>query len=330
MRNSILVFFIAAIAALSPAPAVAQGVSIPSKIGLAWNSVTKTVPNADAWSLQPGDFDLDFAIASNENLQIVGSGGVLGYSLDQLTAMGGNAATLLKSGFAENYYATNYKARIDQPTFHRATIVDCALQTVTTLDLRAKTFDVQPMERYGSPLGDNLHLSLDLVNSALGNKRFAGIATDGYRSVVAITETKKDGDHTRSAKYIAYYTTYFNEELACPTVDYVSNASHGDGFPSLRNVTRFANQLHQILADFAPGYHINVSQTGPPLPDDFPLYEAISSGFDPPYLGNAAFVVERGNLRIIRDDDAVFKVPRDFKRQPSGGPVSNGAVGNGR
>ena len=101
--------------------------------GLAWDSVTKVVTNADPSTLQPGSFDTDYAAAA------------------AAPPSGGGMAGQVKQGIAEQHYAAGSKDRTDNVAQQTATIVDCVARTITTLDLRRKTYNVVSMDQSASP-----------------------------------------------------------------------------------------------------------------------------------------------------------------------------------
>ncbi len=315
-------FVIAAIAALAAgstagAPAASNG--------LAWDSVTKVAMGSDQSSLQPGNFDADFATASSVQTQDEGTGGGgIFNKIRQAEAMGKNMAQLMQNGLAEHHYVAGSKERDDLIASQTATITDCVARTITTLDLRAKTYRVESMDHPSNPgsggggtpgpraTDDGTRVAIVITNSALGAMQVAGQSTNGYRSKATFTETKSSGDsQTQNVDLTAYYTAYANPEPACSLrMAARSGTTSTSSFAAMGNAARMMNQLAASGMD----KRISVKQSGPALPmGNLSMFQALSLSVS----GKGSFtgVVERGNLRRISSTDPIFSVPSGFTLQ---------------
>ncbi len=118
--------------------------------GLAWDSVTKIAMNADPSTLQPGDFSADFAAASAVQTPQQSGGGFFA-QMHQAMATAQSYQQMMQTGIAERHYIAGSKERTDNLAAQTATIVDCAARTITTLDLRRKTYRVTSMDQPSAP-----------------------------------------------------------------------------------------------------------------------------------------------------------------------------------
>lgn len=316
-RLSHLFAFIAASVLLS-SPAGAAG----SAGGLAWDSVTKFVQPPNASALQPGSFDTDYAAASQVQIQTKTGGGVFN-AIKQAESMGSEMQQLMRSGFAERHYVAGSKERTDQVAYQTATIVDCDARTITHLDLRAKTYRVTSMDSSTGevhagndrvpqvpPAGSNTKTAIALTNTPLGSQEVGGLATNGFRSDMKVTQTDSTGaSHTFNAQLIGYYTSQPNPESACSRLGRSASGNPGAGAMMM-----VASRFKQVLSSAGSDPRVTLSQSGPPLPaGNLSMYDAVTltagSG------GGVTFVTERGNLRPIEPNDPVFSVPSDFTPQ---------------
>jgi hypothetical protein len=284
--------------------------------GLAWDSVTKILTNADPSSLQPGSFDTDYAAAAAE--QPAQTGGGLFGKMKQAMAMGRN----LQTGFAQRHYVAGSKERTDDLSSQTATIVDCAARTITTLDLRNKTYRVVSMDQPSAPgsgggggghsnYSDNgERIAITVANTALGSLQVAGQSTNGYRSDMTITETSSSGDsHTQNGNLVGYYTSLPQPMPDCSRFQPSGVPGGGAGAGMM---ARYA-QLMRALASSGASSRFSVKQSGPPLPlGKLAMYYAFTFGAQGQ---GAAFVTERGNVRSIGADDPAFSIPADFTQQ---------------
>jgi hypothetical protein len=281
--------------------------------GLAWDSVTKIAMNADSSSLQPGSFDDDFTAAAAQQSGQTG-GGIFG-KMKQAMAMG----QMMQTGFAEHHYVAGSKERTDHLATQTATIVDCVARTITTLDLRAKTYTVVSMDQPSTPgsgggggssprsgPSDNTHVSISVKNAALGPRTVAGQPTNGYRSDVTFTATDSSGEsHGGSGGLLAYYSNYADPIPTCSS----SPATPGAGGPAA--MMAGYSRLMRALSASGTDSRFSITQSGPRLPlGMLAMYDAFT--FSGGQAQGATFVTERGHVRSINANDPIFSVPSDF------------------
>src|SRR5262249_48775781 len=100
----------------------------------------------------------------------------------------------------------------------------CTARTVTTLDLKGKTYHVSSLDQPSSDgsgsdssdtgagaKDDGSKVSVVITNESLGKKDISGSSTDGYSSNVKMTSTKPSGESNTSEMSLrGYYsgTTY--------------------------------------------------------------------------------------------------------------------------
>ncbi len=292
-------------------------VSIGASNGLAWDSVTKLVTNADPSTLQPGAFDADYAAAAAASPPNMGAAAMF-LGKDRMAAAQA-AEQMIKSGIAERHYVAGSKERTDQVSQQTATIVDCAARTITTLDLRAKTYRVAPMDSPSSPnaTGGNAsgpggendeRLAISVTNTALGAKDVGGQPTSGFRSKMVITETNSSGEsHTQNADVLGYYSAYANPTSGCARF----GSRQAPGAHGMDITAGFARVMRALGS--SGDSRFSVSQSGPPLPlGKLAMYTAMS------FSGGGhtgSFVTERGNVRAIAANDPIFSPPSDFTEQ---------------
>jgi hypothetical protein len=305
---------LAALLALAAAPLGASA----TPDGLAWDSVTKFVMNADPSSLQPGSFDTDYATAAavqpDEN---VGAG--MPSQVRQAMAQAQRAQQMMQNGIAERHYVAGLKERTDDVAAQTARIVDCAARTVTTLDLRRKTFRVISMNTPSVPASgggagrgpsgsDNGRIAVSITNTALGAREVAGQSTDGFRSDATVAETDASGEsRTQNVDLIGYYTSYSTPTPAC-------SSESGDAMGQVRAAMMAGySALTRALSSTSVDSRVSIKQSGPPLPlGKLAMYYAATFGTE----GHAVtLVTERANLRPISASDQVFSVPPGFTQQ---------------
>jgi hypothetical protein len=326
-RQQLAVATLFAIAALAASPPSAQ--AAPN--GLAWDSVMKISRNADAASLQPGSFDQDYATAAAVPPPPESSGGFFG-KMNQAMAMGKHLQALLQDGFAERHYVAGSKERTDQVSDQTATIVDCAARTITTLDLRKKTYRIVSMDTGSAPSSsggssspapepratdDVTHVAITIANKALGPRQLAGEPTDGFSSDMSFTETKASGEsQSFNGDLVGYYSRYANPTPDCSPLAGASRNARGNpnGAQTLSAMTVGYARFMRALSQAGFSSRFTLKQTGPPLPrGKLAMYEAATIGGGP--QGGATFVTERGNVRSISPTDPMFSVPGDFTRE---------------
>jgi hypothetical protein len=292
--------------------------SFAAVTGLAWDSVTRVNMNADASALAPGSFDADYATAANAKPMNMGPAAMF-IGKDRVAAAQ-YAEQMVKDGIAEHHYVAGSKERIDEVTPQTATIVDCAARTITTLDLKARTYRVTPIESPsgggGAGGGDSssgdrsdTRISITVENTALGQREVSGQSANGFRSKMTMTETSSSGEsHTANGDLVGYYSSYADPTQMCrgyrpPTTGaHMGNADMMGGFARVMRVLGSAGDPR-----------FTIKQSGPPLPlGKLAMYSAlVFSGQG--HMG--AFITERGNVRPIDPNDPVFSVPSDFTRQ---------------
>ena len=315
MKRPLLVALLAATASLVLAP-----IKAPADAGgLAWDSVTKMVMGADASSLQPGSFDADYAAAAAAQPPSQSGGGIFS-QFKQAMAQGQNMQQMMQTGIAQRHYVAGSKERTDDVAQQTATIVDCAARTITTLDLRNKTYRVVSMDQASAPstgggrgplsgLSDNnTRVAIALTNTALGARDVSGLPANGFRSDMTITETTGSGEtRTQNADMLAYYSSYDNPSANCS--HWTATGGRGAGM-----MAGYA-QLMRALSSTGADSRFSVSQSGPPLPrGKLALYDATTFSFGAQGQG-MTMVTERGNVRAIGADDPVFSVPAGFTQQ---------------
>ncbi len=267
--------------------------------GLAWDSVTKVATNADPSTLQPSSFDADYAAAA-------------------AAPQSGGATDRVKQGIAERHYAAGAKERTDNVAQQTATIVDCAARTITTLDLRAKTYRVVSMDQSASPspgaaggplsrfLGNGTRITISVKNTALGPLVVGGQPSNGFRSDMTFTiATASGGSFAQNGVRVAYYSTYANPMSPCSALALAA----GQG----PKVMAIYEQVMSALSSGGTNLNFSINQSGPTLPiGKLAIYETMTFQM----LGHGMTrVTERGNVRPIAADDPVFSIPPGFTKQ---------------
>ncbi len=174
--------------------------------GLAWDSVTKFSRSGDVATLRPGSFDQDYAQAAAVSPPPEDTGGGMFGKMKQAMAMAQHLQALLRNGFAERHYVAASKERTDQVSEQKATILDCAAGTITTLDLRRKTYRVESLNGSPAPsssgraaapqppaIDDVTSIAITIANTALGARNVGGQPTNGLRSKMSFKETNASG-----------------------------------------------------------------------------------------------------------------------------------------
>lgn len=289
--------------------------------GLAWDSVTKLLVSADSSTLEPGDFAADFAAASAVQVpQSNGGGGIFG-KIHQAVAMGQGMQQMMQTGLAQHHYVAGSKERTDDLAMQTATITDCAARTITTLDLRAKTYRVVSMDQpagpssgggHTSPSGgfeNGGHVAISIKSTALGAREVGGESTNGYRADMTITTTTASGESsTQNGTMLGYYSS-----LARPTATCLGGGTGAGGGGSRGPEMMAAGYARLIRALSTQGTdpHFSMKYDGPLLPMMYlSMFDAVT--FTAQGRGAATMVVERGNVHTIAADDAVFGVPAGF------------------
>lgn len=324
MKRRLLSVAVLAGLAVSLQPAAAPA----APAGLAWDSVMKFIPGADASTLQPGSFATDFATASAVQSQDAGGGGGIFGHLKQAIAAGKGAMQMLQSGLAEHHYIAGYKERTDEISQQTATITDCSARTITTLDLRHKTYTVVSMDQPQSSSGstgdsstphpmssdDLSHLSIAIRNTALGARNVAGTQTQGYRSDTTITATNAQGQtSTTQGQMNGYYAAFRMPSLSCNR--FGSGSPMGPSAAQTAQGMQAYNQLMQAFASNHMDKRFSISQSGPSLPlGRFSMFDALTFKGQSSSQG-VSIENERGNVHSVAANDAIFSVPSDFTKQ---------------
>lgn len=304
--------------------AAAPRVAPAASNGLAWDSVTKLMQNTDPSSLQPGSFADDFAAASAVQTPPQ-TGGGLYEKYKQAMAMAQSMQAMMKTGLAEKHYVAGTKERTDSLVSQTATITDCAARTITTLDLRNKTYKVESMDQPSSGSGGGggggvpanrdevTHVAIAVVNQALGALQFGGRQTSGYRSNITVTETRASGEtSTHQMNMTGYYSSLAHPFAQCSRFDQASRSQPNQPGAAM---TGGVARLMQALASAGLDKRISITQSGPTVPlGNLSMWDAATFSMQS-HGGQAAFVMERGNVRSIDANDPAFSIPSDFTKQ---------------
>ncbi len=303
-------FALFAASAAAPAPAAGSG--------LAFDSVTKFVPSNET-PPPPGNFAADFQTAANPppaDTPKMPLG--LGKSMGQMQA----AMSMFKTGTAERHYDAGAKHRVDHIVLNTAEITDCTARTLTTLDLKAKTYTVVSLDQpsTGSPgkpgpkaTDDGSKVAIALTTRSLGDKTLEGTSAAGYKANVKTTVTKADGNsQTFDMDTTAYYSPTAQPAEYCSTFGHGATAGAGAAAAMAQYQTAM-----NALRDSKGNPRVTVTSSGPPLPaGKLALYElVIMNGSQ--HGGSFDIVTERGNVRSIGENDAVFSVPAGFTKTTS-------------
>lgn len=281
----------------------------------------KMVPNADASSLQPGDFNSDYAAASASQMPDQGGGGFFN-QMKHAMAQAKSAQQMMQTGIAQRHYVAGSKDRVDDLWTQTATISDCAARTTTTLDLRHKTYRVVSWDQPSGansggggstverPSDDNTHVAISVTNTALGSRVLSGQPTNGFRSDVAVTETKSSGEsNTQNGNLLAYYSNYPNPTANCIAADVIAQSGPGQGAAMMGGYSR----IMRALAAAGGTARFSIKQSGPPIPlGKLAMWDAMTfsaQGHD------ISITTENGNVRAIGANDAAFTIPSDFTQQ---------------
>jgi hypothetical protein len=292
--------------------------------GLAWDSVSKLAMGTDPSSLQPGSFDDDYSAAASAQAPAPKGGGLFG-QLKQSIAMAQNAGQMIQTGMAEKHYVAGSKERTDYVSTQTATITDCVARTITTLNLRNKTYRIVSMDQPSAtssggksaggsaPKDDGSKVAIAITNTALGARAVGGEQTNGYRSDMSFTETKRTGEsHTQDANLVGYYAAFTRPFPNCFGRGMVSgdSMSPGQGMAMMAAASKLMGELASAGVD----KRFSLTQSGPALPVlHFSMYEAVM--FSAKNGQGAAFVTERGHVHPVDANDPIFSVPSDFTQE---------------
>jgi hypothetical protein len=295
----------------------------PVPVGLAWDSVMRFAAG-DSANFQPGTFDADYRTASQPVQAPPARGGLLGKltaSLDQAGAM----AAMFKGGTAERHYIAGLKERTEYPATQKATILDCGARTLTSLDLKAKTYTVVSLDAPRTPVSsgsgsqrsapgsmptdDGTRVAMTLVNKALGPRTIGPDSTDGYSSDMTVVMTRPNtASSTSTMSNLDYFSNYPRASLVCAAP---ISAAPAPGRASM-GMAQYQTMQRGL---YGSDPRFTVSASGPALPTRrLPLFEVMTmtGGQTGQARGGFSILTERGNVRSIRADDPVFFVPADF------------------
>jgi hypothetical protein len=292
--------------------------------GLAWDSVSKLAMTTDPSSLQPGSFDDDYSAAASAQPPAPGGGGLFG-QFKQSIANAQSAAQMMQTGMAQKHYVAGSKERTDLVAMQTATITDCVARTITTLNLRNKTYRVVSMDQPtaassggsssggSAPKDDGTKVAITVANTALGARAVGGEQTNGYRSDTTITETKPTGEsHTQNLNVVGYYTAFTQPFPHCSG----SSPWSGDSMSPAQGMAMMAaaSRVMRELATAGVDKRFSLTQSGPMLPfGNFSMYQAVT--FSAKNGQGAALVTERGHVHPVDANDPVFSIPSDFTRE---------------
>src|SRR5580700_3420259 len=267
----------AAILALTALPISATAASS----GLAWDAVMKFSMDADPSSLQPGSFDSDFAAAAAVQAPDQGGGGGIFNQMHKAAAMAQAMQQMMKTGTAEHHYLAGSKERIDRLAFQTATIVDCAARTITTLDLRKKTYRVVSMDASPGPstsggsapqpraTDTGTKVAIVIANKALGARDVGGQPTIGFSTETSFTETQPSGQsQSYNGDLVGYYSSYVNPAPSCsrPGIAAPSVSSLPNGAQTFSMVASGYARFRQALSLAGMDSRFSLKQSGPSLP----------------------------------------------------------------
>jgi hypothetical protein len=314
-RLSLLAATLALLAAGLPAEAPAAG------DGFAYDSLTKFVAGNDA-PPPPGSFASDFQVAANP--PPAGDSPKLPFGLGKSMGQMQAAMSLFKAGTAERHYIAGNKYRVDHIALNTAEITDCGARTLTTLNLKDKTYTVVSLEQPESHEGgdgapgkarpalsdDRTKVAVSLTTRALGEKTLDGTPASGYDANFKTTITKAGGD-TQS---FAMETTAYYAGIAQPS-EYCNQSHAGVAgmMPGGGASAMAAYQTAMRAVREAKGNpRFTVTSSGPDLPaGKFALYELITMKGE---HGSFNMLMERGDVHSIGESDPVFSVPPDFAK----------------
>jgi len=291
--------------------------------GLAFDAVQRFEMGGTAQA-QPGTFAADLAAASAPAAAAGGKRGFLGINAVIATASG--AMAVVKNGVAERHYNAGAKSRVDTLATGEARIVDCAARTLTTLDLNAKTYtlvsldapeavetaaarkaDRAPQPR---PTDDGTKVALSMTTRSLGARPIEGIPTVGYDAQMKMTTTRPTGEtQTFDSSFVSYLSGYAEPRESCPEAA-VRLRGRNDG-SNAAAMSEFALAMKALKTPKGDP-RFTVSNSGPAMPvGKLALWQRMTLG----QSGGVSIVIERGNVRTIPENDAIFNVPEGFTKR---------------
>jgi hypothetical protein len=308
---------VAALALQATAPALAAN-------GLAFDSVTKLIMNATGSTAQPGDFAADFQAASQA---APSHGGMFG----KLQNVAEGAMAMMHTGTAERHFVAGSRSRTDIVALQTATIVDCSARTITSLDLKAKTYRVDSLDHpqhtdssggsnapAATPTSDGSKIAVAMTTTSLGPKQVDSVNTNGYSTDMKVTVTKPgQSPQTSDVLMTAYYTAMTTPLTMCPAAMYDPATRGRSGAPGAGASSASYDDAMRAMSNYKGNINFAVTWNGPMLPfGNLALWQLVTMQGQSSTQGQSVgFLTERGNVRTIADNDPIFSVPSDFTQQ---------------
>lgn len=295
--------------------------------GIAFDSVQKFSMGGDAQA-QPGTFASDFAAASAPAGAPNGKRGFLG--INNVIAAASGAMAMIKTGTAEHHYVAGAKSRVDTIASGEARIVDCTARTLTTLDLKKKTYTVVSLDvpettetpaprkrdRAATPeptgTDDGTKVALAMTTKSLGARPIDGVATTGYDARMKMTTTRPSGEsQSFDTAIVSYLSGYAEPRESCPEAA-SRLRTHAEGNESGAGMEQFALAMKAMKTPKGDP-RFTVSNSGPTMPTGkLAMWQHMAIGEG----GGFAILIERGNVHSIAENDPIFSVPADFTKKP--------------
>lgn len=297
--------------------------------GIAFDSVNKFAIGGQSDPV-PGTFSADFTTASSAAHPSTKRGP---FGLGAAIAAASGAMSMFKNGTAERHYIAGQKQRVDSLASNEARIVDCSARTLTTLDLKNKTFTVvsldQPIatappeskrrdRRDPAPSGtdDGTKVALSMTTRALGPRQLEGVATTGYDAHLKMTTTRPTGESgTFDSDFTSYLSTIAEPREGCPEAE--ARLRLGESGQKGAAMEQFAMAMRAMKTPKGDP-RFTVTASGPAMPTGkLALWQNMKMGGGDsaaPGPGGFSVLIERGNIRAITDADPIFTVPSDFTK----------------
>ncbi|GAC1567068.1 MAG: hypothetical protein NVS2B3_03250 [Vulcanimicrobiaceae bacterium] len=311
-RLLLLVGTAVALSSVSPAATTA------ATAGIAFDSVQRFDTGGGAY--QPGTFATDFARASAPNAASPKRGL---FNIGAIVAAASGAVAMFKDGTAERHYSAGMKSRVDTVATGEARITDCRARTLTTLDLKAKTYTVtsldavetpEPRRRERSTPGplesdDGSKIAMSMTTKTLGALPIDGIATTGYDARMKTVVTRPGSDaQSFETTLVSYFSGYAEPRESCPEASRVHARADARDEAAMSQLALALKAMKTPSGD--PRF--TVSSTGPAMPvGKLALWQHMTLA-----SGGMGTLVERGNVRAVTEADPIFSVPPDFTKRP--------------
>ena len=233
----------------------------------------------------------------------------------------------MQNGFGRAHYVAGSKERTDQVADQTATIVDCSARTITTLDFRHKTFKVESMDAPSSDRAsgssapgpratdDGAKFSIVIANTALGAREVGGQRRTAAINPRWFTETKPSGESTtQNGNVVGYYSSYANPVPSCSWVGPGPGKQGQNSVQSFSSMTAgFGRVMRALAMSGMSAFQPQTERAALPIGKLVMFEAATFQGGG--RQGGGTFMTERGNVRAIAANDAIFSVPDDFTRQ---------------